>query len=129
MLGHMVLDVLSETPGLVVEGTHRSNPSDSLYFDAEIEVTRLEEILRSRGGYQYVINCIGVTKTEINETNSRSVRRAILLNALFPHYLADLVRKTGARAFQISTDGVFEGRAQRYFEDSPRDCTDAYGKT
>lgn len=125
----MVLDVLSETPGLVVEGTHRSNPSDALYFDVEIEVTRLEEILRSRGKYQYVINCIGATKTDIDETDSRSVRRAILLNALFPHHLADLVREMGVKALQISTDGVFEGRAQRYFEDSPRDSTDVYGKT
>lgn len=129
MLGHMVLDVLSDEPSLTVEGTHRLNPFDPLYLDAEAGSARLEETFRSRGEYQFVINCIGVTKNDIDEKDSSSVRRAIQINAYFPHYLADVARRNEANVIQISTDGVFEGTAERYFEDSPQDCTDVYGKT
>jgi dTDP-4-dehydrorhamnose reductase len=129
MLGHMVLRVLSNISGLTVDGTHRSNLTDPLYFDAETGVGGLRTIFEYRRGYDYVINCIGVTKSKIDELASPSVRRAIVVNALFPHELASFAAQTGAKVIHISTDGVFSNASDCYLEDAPHWCTDVYGKT
>lgn len=129
MLGQMVLRHLSRDASFVVEGTHRSEPSDTLSFDAENGTGGLRALFERRGGYEYIINCIGVTKAGIDEGDPNSIRRAITVNALFPHELAAFAREAGARVIHISTDGVFAGSADSYLENAPHDCMDVYGKT
>ena len=51
----------------------------------------------------------------------------IEINALLPHRLAAMCRETGAHFVQISTDGVFSGRAGNYSEESEPDPVDPYG--
>jgi hypothetical protein len=85
------------------------------------------EILRQRA-YDYIINCVGVLKPAVSEQNGASVQRAIRVNALFPHELAEIVKES--RVIHMSTDGVFPGNQGRpYVETDPTDCPDAYGKT
>lgn len=129
MLGHMVLRVLSEENSLKVDGTHRADSRDRFYFDAGFGMDALLSICRTGGKYDYLVNCIGLTKDRIEERNSQSVVQSIRINALFPHDLADLAERQGSRVIQISTDGVFSGKAEAYDEDAPHDCSDVYGKT
>lgn len=129
MLGHMVLRVLSRIDGLTVDGTHRSNLSDPFHFDVETGMEGLRTIFEYRGGYDYLINCIGVTKPKIDQRDPQSIRRAIVANALFPHDLSTFATRAGAKVIHISTDGVFLGSADSYLEDAPHACTDVYGKT
>ncbi|MFZ5862173.1 MAG: dTDP-4-dehydrorhamnose reductase family protein [Nitrospirota bacterium] len=130
MLGHMVVDVLSRLDAVMVEGTHRgAGGPEGLRFEADGSGGGLLELVRRRGGYDYVINCIGVLAADIDEQDSESVVRALRINAEFPHALAKLAPAAGFRIIHISTDGVFSGRAEEYGEDSPRDCPDVYGKT
>jgi dTDP-4-dehydrorhamnose reductase len=78
--------------------------------------------------YDCIVNCIGVLKPAVNETESRSLRRAIQVNALFPHQVAAIVPT--ARIVHMSTDGVFSGASSRpYLESDVTDCSDAYGKS
>ena len=78
--------------------------------------------------YHYVVNCIGILKPAVNEKDSASLRRAILVNALFPHRLAEVL--PAARIIHMSTDGVFSGDSfDPYVETDGTDCTDAYGKS
>ena len=77
----------------------------------------------------HIINCIGILSSNINENDQKSVHRAILINALFPHELAKLTQEIGVRVIQISTDGVFAKTAGVCTEDSPRNCDDVYGWT
>lgn len=129
MLGHMVFNVLSGETTFNVVGTHHKDVSDFLYFDAESGFNKLEEICKKYNQFDYLINCIGFTNNNINEELSKSVLRAIRINSLFPHILAEFASNTGARIIHISTDGVFSGTAEYYYEDDPHDCTDVYGKT
>lgn len=129
MLGHMVVNVLSRIDGLAVEGTHRGGASDGLRYEVDSGEAGLVELMRRGGGYDYVINCIGMLASEIDEQDSGSIVRALRVNAEFPHVAARVASTTGVRAIHISTDGVFSGRAEQYWEDSPRDCADVYGKT
>lgn len=129
MLGHLVLKWLKDDTSLAVDGTHRSTPIDALWFDASMGVRGLSTLGEQRGRYAYIINCIGMTKAKINEEDSRSIRQAIAVNALFPHDLAAWAAERDTRVIHISTDGVFAGIAEAYLEDAPHDCTDVYGKT
>jgi len=129
MLGQMMLKVLRSDPSLMVDATQRRSRSDALWLDAASPHQRLQALLRVTAPYAFVVNCIGLTKPDIDESDHRSVERATRLNALFPHELAGVALEAGSRVIHISTDGVFRGDAEAYFEDGARDCVDVYGKT
>lgn len=129
MLGQMVEKVLSADSDLTVSGTHISEQKDSFYFRAEKGIDKLEHIYRETGGYDYMINCIGITADKIRVEDSDSIILATLINSCFPHQLAKLAERFNFRVIHISTDGVFSGSAQSYDEDAAHDCPDVYGKT
>ena len=129
MLGQMVERLLSKSNGIDVKHTCREQESTPFYFNVEDGLDGLHQIIERHGTFDYFINCIGILNSKIDEKDSKSVRRAILVNALFPHELAALAQETGTRVIHISTDGVFARNAGVCLEDSPRNCDDVYGKT
>lgn len=131
MLGGMVFRVLSSSKNLSVERTWLTEAGDvKLRFDVDDGPDGFKNILARRGPFDTVINCIGILSGAIDDKNPVSVTRAERINAKFPHELASVACEAGARVIQISTDGVFSGAADSpYFEDSPSDCTDVYGKS
>lgn len=119
MLGNMV------TRYLVNTGKYRVKPSirdqqflveGGFIFDPMESVT-----WRNIPPADYYINAIGV----INVHVAKDIKRAIVVNALYPHMLAD--RNRGV--IHISTDCVFSGREGNYTENSIHDAVDDYGKT
>lgn len=129
MLGQMVEQLLSKSDRIAVKHTCRGQESAPFYFNVEDGLDGLHQIVERHGTFDYFINCIGILNSRIDEKDSKSVRRAILANALFPHELAALAQETGARVIHVSTDGVFARDADVCLEDSPLDCDDVYGKT
>jgi len=123
MLGSAVRNVLG-----TCDGTQSENPHAPDYLD--ILETPPDQWL-SRGlsrRYDYIINCIGVLKPAVKEHDSSSLTRAIRINSLFPHALAEVAHD--AHIIHISTDGVFSGTHNRpYLESDSPDCSDAYGRT
>lgn len=73
-----------------------------------------------------VINCIGIVK---QSDEAREAVPSIVVNALFPHQLAELARQRGARLIHFSTDCVFSGTRGDYREDDNPDPVDLYGRT
>jgi len=128
MLGGMVARFLSQQPEYdlcVIDHRGGEFPFDA----AQVSVESLVYLLN---GQDYIINCIGIIKPRIDEQNSCSVQRAVRVNALFPHMLAEVAERVGARVLQIATDCVYSGQgasAGSYFESSPHDPLDIYGKT
>ena len=55
----------------------------------------------------YLINCIGVIKPEINENNKDSIERAIKINTYFPLSLSKLSEVYEFKFIQIGTDCVY----------------------
>lgn len=76
-----------------------------------------------------IVNCLGLTKSHIDETNADSVDEAVRINALFPFELCKAAHRVGVRVIQVATDCVFSGQAGGYLENSPHDAHDVYGKT
>lgn len=129
MLGHMVHRVLASSDAIDVHGTHIFGRKDTFYFDVMSGLRELEIICDSPSCYDYFINCIGILPGNIAEKDPSTIRKAIRINALFPHELSAFANERGARVIHISTDGVFSGEAESYYEDDPSDCPDFYGIT
>lgn len=120
MLGNAVLKAFSNTDFEIIATTRKE-------LDAQKSVPKdIENILH---GCDYAINCIGIIKPYIHDENSFEVKRAIEVNALFPHKLAAASLVTGTKVIQIATDCVYDGQAGLYDENSKHNATDVYGKT
>lgn len=129
MLGHMVYKVLLREEAFHVQATHFDKPNKKFYFDALKGMDGLKRIWAESGPYQYIINCIGVTKKNIDENSLDSMLKAVRINALFPYQLCLFALKNGAKIIQISTDGVFSGKSGIRKEDERPERPDLYGWT
>jgi dTDP-4-dehydrorhamnose reductase len=115
MLGSAVRQALG-----ACAGTQNEDPGAPGYLDV-LKPWALQH-------YPYIVNCIGILKPAVNEQDPASLDRAIHVNALFPHQLAQAA--PDSRIIHLSTDGVFSGSLRRpYLETDLTDCPDAYGKT
>ncbi|MBI2405513.1 SDR family oxidoreductase [Candidatus Microgenomates bacterium] len=104
MLGSMVLDFLS-MKGLEITAPSRKDLDKIKFSD-----------------YDYIINCIGITKQKLD-----NVEEAIRINSLLPYEISRKAPK--AKIIQIATDCVFSGKKGRYTEEDEHDALDVYGKT
>ena len=100
---------------------------EQIVFDAKSD--SIGELFRSLDSGDYVINCIGVIKAEIDERSELSKQNASEVNAEFPRKLAKEAETRGIRVLQIATDCAFSGRTGHYSETSRHDATDHYGIT
>ena len=95
----------------------------------DLDITSAEEVtlfgLRNRPNT--IINCAGLTDTELCE---RNVEEAYKVNALGARNLSAVARKLDARIIQLSTDDVFSSSEDRKFHefDTPKPVT-VYGKS
>jgi dTDP-4-dehydrorhamnose reductase len=81
------------------------------------------------GKVDYVINCIGIIKPHISDSDDKQRLNALQINSLFPQKLADWAAETGAKVIQIATDCVFSGHKGSYLESDAHDALDVYGKS
>lgn len=80
-------------------------------------------------GFDYIVNCIGLTTHNINLDDQSSVAAARVINSEFPRKLIEFAEGDGAKVIQIATDCVFSGAAGRYVESDAHDAIDTYGTT
>lgn len=100
---------------------------EQISFDAKSESPG--DVLSSLDTGDYVINCIGVIKSEIDDRSQLSLLNATEVNTVFPRKLAREAEKRGIRVIQIATDCAFSGHSGNYRESSVQDPVDHYGRT
>jgi dTDP-4-dehydrorhamnose reductase len=123
MLGHVVRLHFQEN-GHTVKGTSRSNGSDYV-FDAAKNIGGIEKIIDDYKP-DAIINCIGI----LNKVAEDNKSLAVMVNSYLPHYVDELSRNKGIKFVHVSTDCVFDGKANGgYKEDSARTATDFYGRS
>jgi dTDP-4-dehydrorhamnose reductase len=116
MLGSTVFDVLKKADFNVIGISRR---------DIDAETATIDDIKNALKSCEYSINCIGIIKPYIHDDNASEVERAIIVNALFPHKLA----QCGIKVIQIATDCVFDGLTGNYVETDKHNALDVYGKS
>lgn len=137
MLGSMLFRYFRNLSVYQTSGTfYGSNPftanKDILaQFDASQEVISQLKDLFGHFHPHYIINCIGIIKPWCRDDDPAGVKNAILVNALFPHLLADTCAEycPDTRILTIATDCVFSGIKGNYTEHDLQDPLDVYGKT
>lgn len=100
---------------------------EQVAFDAKSD--SVGGALQSLVAGDYVINCIGVIKSEIDESSASSRENATKVNSEFPRTLAAEAENRAIRVIQIATDCAFSGKTGKYSESSPHDALDHYGVT
>jgi dTDP-4-dehydrorhamnose reductase len=135
LLGHMLIRVLGET--IDVYGTTRELRSISSplarflpqdkWID-NVDASKFDSINKVFGttNFDTVINCIGLIKQRNAQTTEYEM---MLINAEFPHRLAQVANQQGAQVIHISTDCVFSGEKGNYVESDKPDPVDTYGKS
>jgi dTDP-4-dehydrorhamnose reductase len=138
MLGSMVLDYLctdssmqliatARSEGLIQQLRQRLPNAEWRLLDAER--CNVKDIVGALSEAKWAVNAIGVIKPYIHDDNAAEVKRAVVVNALFPHLLAHAAEQSGCRVLQIATDCVFSGSKGHYTERDNHDPLDVYGKT
>ena len=96
-----------------------------------IEVTKSDSILHcfEELEFDYIINCIGMIKHLIDESDQDSVNLARKINSEFPVELNNYANKLGISVIQVGTDCVYSGKTGLYSESNPYDPVDTYGST
>ena len=125
MLGSAVTRALQERAHEVITASR----STGIKFDAVNLDT--ENLLKAAGlqGGDFVVNCVGLTKSRINEASMTSRTLAVKLNIDFPDDLARSAEQAGVNVIQAATDCVFSGLSGGYSESAAHDPLDVYGKT
>jgi dTDP-4-dehydrorhamnose reductase len=135
MLGHIVFRLFSTSSSYDVFGSMRSTTGlrflpaglhrqvhTAVDVESSNDITRLFAAIRP----DVVINCVGLIK---QLPASEDPLSAISINAMLPHWLAQLCAVAGARFIQIGTDCVFSGSKGRYMESDFSDAQDLYGRS
>ena len=94
---------------------------------AELDITDIDRVMElAREVKPYgIINCAAHTNVDACETDADNAYR---INAIGARNLAIASRETGARLVQVSTDYVFDGKADRpYLEFDPTASHGVYG--
>jgi len=118
-------DVVVTTRGKKLEGL--PNSISQLSFDATTDDPAAA--FKGLGKVDFVINCIGIIKPHISDSDDKQRLNALQINSLFPQKLADWASETGAKVIQIATDCVFSGHKGSYLESDAHDALDVYGKS
>ena len=133
MIGHGVVTSFLER-GVDVRATTRHpqlvpEHEASLFEEFEVVDGNLARLVAGYGSGDFVINCVGLIKQYIRDEDLGDRRRAIAVNADFPHALAEFASAQGFRIIHITTDCVFSGGRGSYVETDRHDATDVSGKS
>jgi dTDP-4-dehydrorhamnose reductase len=126
MLGHKLVEVLESR--FEVWATVRSQGNTAKRTISGIDAESIETVREAivKINPDVVVNAIGVIK---QVESSKNVVKALTINSIFPHLVAEITNEIGARFITISTDCVFSGKKGNYSEVDYPDATDLYGKS
>ncbi|MFA1688475.1 NAD(P)-dependent oxidoreductase [Candidatus Rickettsia barbariae] len=135
MLGNSIFRFLSSDKKFDIFATARNNSARS-YFSKElsdklitnVDVENHDALVEvfNQTKPNIVINCIGLVK-QLADANDPL--KALPINSLLPHRLANLCKLANSRLIHISTDCVFSGKKGNYKESDFSDCYDLYGRS
>lgn len=135
MLGNSMFRFLSSDEAFDVYATSRNNSVYSHFSKdlstklvTNVDVENHDSLVKvfNKIKPNIVINCIGLVK---HLADANDPLKALPINSLLPHRLANLCELSGARLIHISTDCVFSGKKGNYKESDFVDCYDLYGRS
>ena len=124
MAGHIISIYLKEQGYEVIGYARKKSKLVNTIIGDATDFELLKKTVLS-GGYDTVINCIGL----LNQFAENNHAMAVLLNGYLPHFLAEITKETDIQIIHMSTDCVFSGKTGGYTEESIPDGTLFYDKS
>jgi len=129
MLGSAVLKEFSNFQGELIAATRAGT---SLVAGSKVKFLKFDAATDNLDSafsmpIDYAINCIGIIKPYINDSDPKQTETAFAINGAFPNSLQAWATKRGAKVIQIATDCVFSGSKGKYLETNVHDALDVYG--
>jgi dTDP-4-dehydrorhamnose reductase len=124
MAGHVIAIYLKEQGHEVTALTRRKFDYCENVVGDVTNLSMVSEVVNN-GGYDAVINCIGI----LNQYAETNKHQAVFLNSYLPHYLSNITRDIKTRIIHMSTDCVFSGKSGNYNENSFRDGETFYDRS
>lgn len=124
MAGHTIAIYLNEQGHDITAFSRRDFPYCKFVVGDVQDAVFLKKTLIS-GGYDIVVNCIGV----LNEYAENNKAAAVYVNSYLPHLIIDILKETDTRLIHLSTDCVFSGKHGNYRENSPHDGQSFYARS
>lgn len=126
MLGHLLYSEFKKNHQ--VWGTVRDKAwTPELLTGYGIEnLIKIEELIAEKKP-DIVINCIGAIKQHKQHKENKDKIFSLEVNSLWPHRLAEICERHGAKMIHFSTDCVFSGNKGNYVESDLADSRDTYG--
>ncbi len=117
--------------GTEIRGFLNSYPHFNFIFTdfQELDITNAESVEKALDALKpaFLLNCAAYTAVDKAEQEETQANR---INAIAPKILADACKKYGTKLIHVSTDYVFDGKANTpYNEDSAVNPQSTYGKT
>lgn len=100
MLGYGVISSLTKYNNFKISATIRTqkklkeikkkNPYNKIkkFYFLDVKKVNQASLNKLISNYDYVVNCVGIIKPEINILNAQSLKNAIYVNSIFPKMLA-----------------------------------------
>lgn len=134
MLGSAVTQFLTSAKNNlnVIESNTSGRPLISSNICIKFDITKntVEDLFRLVSVHiDFIINCSGVIKHKIDESDLACIDNVEKINSIFPRDLAFVGITKSTRIIHIATDCVYSGRDGLYAEDSIHDAVDIYGKS
>jgi dTDP-4-dehydrorhamnose reductase len=131
MLGSTLTSVLENQFETIYEFNRSGISVNSNNESRAMEVTKNNTISDIFEGLEinYIVNCIGMIKHLIDESDPNSVNLASKINSKFPFDLNIYASRLGIPVIQVGTDCVYSGKSGLYSESDPHDPVDIYGLT
>jgi len=135
LLGHMLvrkLGVKHQVFGTTREPKRPDSPlakfiAQESWIDG-VDAAQFDSVVALFASHDFdvVVNCVGLIKQREQQVDNQTMFQ---INGDFPHQVADLANKHGAKLIHISTDCVFSGRRGNYTESDEPDPVDLYGES
>lgn len=135
MIGHKMVEVLSQKYPDTYACTRSEFTRFSEFglfssdkFISGIDVSEWDHVenLLNKLKPDVILNCVGIT---LRKPEIKDFEYCVEVNSLFPQRLKSWAVQNSARMIHFSTDCVFDGKSENYFEYSQALAKDIYGKT
>jgi dTDP-4-dehydrorhamnose reductase len=124
MAGHVMVLHLQDQGHEVDTVARSAGPfPETVVLDVR-DTERLDELVKT-GGYDVVVNCVGLLIGACEQNPAD----AVLINAHLPLHLAETLRHSATRLVHLSTDCVFSGHAGPYAESALYDGQRVYDRS
>ena len=124
MAGNTIATYLQEN-GHNVTGFSRKKVDEIITVEGDATNEQLLEKVIKEGGYDAVVNCVGI----LNKFAEENPAQAVFLNSYLPHKLVELTKNIDTKVIHISTDCVYSGKRGGYTENDFPDGKTFYDRT